>query len=223
MLRSLSRQASALATVAALALTAPGAMAMTPELADDTLTTPLSAQGHFLDDIITERAPEDLLPNEVWVRIDLAGREMSVYRGSVEIEEFDYLAFGSSGFQDMRLEGSRQTPIGEFRVDRINPKSRFRRFYGIDYPNKAVADKALEAGLISPREHDHIHRYIDRHGMAPADTSLGGYIGIHGVGRGDPLVHQTFDWTEGCVAVSNSEIMALSHHLKIGTRVVITG
>lgn len=216
----IAMQASACAVAALLSLTAPAVMA---NVQNNDVDAAPPASSLFFDELVVTRSPEGLAPNEVWVRIDLEGREMSVYRGLVEIEGFDYLAFGASGFQGLRLQGSWMTPTGEFRVDRINANSKFRRFYGINYPNKVVADKALEEGLITPSERRHIYDYINRNGMAPADTPLGGYIGIHGLGRSDPLVHQTFDWTQGCVAVSNDEIMALSRYLKIGTRVVIRG
>lgn len=177
----------------------------------------------LLEEALTTKLPEGSAPNEVWVSVDLVERKIVVYRGHKPIQKIDHLAFGASGFERLRMQGSRQTPIGEFRVDRINRASKFHRFFGIDYPNKPVADKALEEGLISAREHRHIYNYIDRHGIAPSDTALGGLIGIHGVGLGDPEIHEMFDWTQGCVAITNDEIMDLSRHLEIGTRVVIRG
>lgn len=150
-------------------------------------------------------------------------RELSVYQGKSLIDRVDHLAFGGNGFRDIRRQGSRLTPTGEYRVQNINPNSKFRLFFGLNYPTKAVADKALSEGVITPDEHQRIHRSISRTGHPPANTTLGGYIGIHGVGRGDPLVHEMFDWTQGCVAVTNSAIVDLSDHLQVGTRVVING
>lgn len=187
------------------------------------LRTKMEVGRDLLEEVLTTRLPDDVGPDEVWVRIDLVERSLKVYRGHIPIKRLDYLAFGASGSEPLRLQGSYRTPTGEFRVDRINRQSKFRLFYGIDYPNKQVADQALEEGVISKREHRHIHNHIDRHGQAPAGTSLGGYIGIHGLGRSDPEIHSRFDWTQGCVAVTNDEIMALSQYMEIGTRVVIRG
>jgi L,D-peptidoglycan transpeptidase YkuD (ErfK/YbiS/YcfS/YnhG family) len=50
---------------------------------------------------------------------------------------------------------------------------------------------------------------------------LGGSIGIHGVGAGNRRIHEDFNWTEGCVALTNEQIDDLDRYIHIGTRVVI--
>ncbi|MCE8035340.1 L,D-transpeptidase [Halomonas sp. MCCC 1A11057] len=167
--------------------------------------------------------PEGLTADEVWLSIDLRSRQVRVLRGETEIKRIEHLAFGAGGAAPLRAKGSSMTPLGEFRVDRINRASRFDLFFGFDYPNAQVAEEALRSGKINLQEYWYIEEYRRRHGRAPHTTSLGGLIGIHGLGRGDPDVHRNFDWTEGCVAVSNEEIRALDPWLRIGTRVVITG
>ncbi|MCE8017371.1 L,D-transpeptidase [Halomonas sp. MCCC 1A17488] len=167
--------------------------------------------------------PEGLTADEVWLSIDLRHRQVRVLRGETVIERIEHLAFGAGGAAPLRAKGSSMTPLGEFRVDRINRASRFGLFFGFDYPNAQVAEEALQSGRITLQEYWYIENYRAQHGLAPHTTSLGGLIGIHGLGRGDPEVHRSFDWTEGCVAVSNEEIRALDPWLRIGTRVVITG
>ncbi|MGQ4877808.1 L,D-transpeptidase family protein [Billgrantia sp. LNSP4103-1] len=167
--------------------------------------------------------PEGLAADEVWLSIDLRSRQVRVLRGETVIKRIEHLAFGAGGAAPLRAKGSAMTPLGEFRVDRINRASRFGLFFGFDYPNAQVAEEALRIGRITLQEYWYIENYRARHGRAPHTTSLGGLIGIHGLGRGDPEVHRSFDWTEGCVAVSNEEIRALDPWLRIGTRVVISG
>ncbi|MGR2738457.1 L,D-transpeptidase family protein [Billgrantia sp. Q4P2] len=167
--------------------------------------------------------PEGLTADEVWLSIDLRNRQVRVLRGETEIKRIEHLAFGAGGAAPLRAKGSSMTPLGEFRVDRINRASRFGLFFGFDYPNAQVAEEALQSGKITLQEYWYIEEYRARHGRAPHTTSLGGLIGIHGLGQGDPDVHRSFDWTEGCVAVSNEEIRALDPWLRIGTRVVIKG
>ena len=54
----------------------------------------------------------------------------------------------------------------------------------------------------------------------PQDTPLGGQIGIHGVGAGDPRIHSAgINWTSGCVALDNHQIDALRPMVKKGMRV----
>ncbi|MDX5432365.1 MAG: L,D-transpeptidase family protein, partial [Halomonas sp.] len=146
--------------------------------------------------------PEGLTADEVWLSIDLRSRQVRVLRGETEIKRIEHLAFGAGGAAPLRAKGSSMTPLGEFRVDRINRASRFDLFFGFDYPNAQVAEEALRSGKINLQEYWYIEEYRRRHGRAPHTTSLGGLIGIHGLGRGDPDVHRNFDWTEGCVAVS---------------------
>ncbi|MFQ3788761.1 L,D-transpeptidase family protein [Halomonas sp. A29] len=167
--------------------------------------------------------PEGLTADEVWLSIDLRSRQVRVFRGEHVIKRIEHLAFGAGGAAPLRARGSSMTPLGEFRVDRINRASRFGLFFGFDYPNAQVAEEALRTGKITLQEYWYIENYRARHGRAPHTTSLGGLIGIHGLGQGDPDVHRSFDWTEGCVAVSNEEIRALDPWLRIGTRVVIKG
>jgi hypothetical protein len=57
--------------------------------------------------------------------------------------------------------------------------------------------------------------------MPPQNTPLGGFLGIHGIGRGDIRIHRAFHWTQGCVAVTNEEMNALAHWIREDTRIVI--
>ncbi|MFC6670290.1 L,D-transpeptidase family protein [Marinobacterium aestuariivivens] len=57
--------------------------------------------------------------------------------------------------------------------------------------------------------------------VPPQDTPLGGQIGIHGLGGGDPDVHELFNWTNGCVALTDAEVKRLARWVNRGTRVEI--
>ena len=45
--------------------------------------------------------------------------------------------------------------------------------------------------------------------VPPQNTKLGGYVGIHGLGRGDPGIHHDLNWTRGCIAVTNAQMNQL--------------
>ena len=61
-----------------------------------------------------------------------------------------------------------------------------------------------------------------RHSVPPQNTVLGGQIGIHGLGDKTNLsVHQNFNWTRGCIALTNEQIHSLDRLIKIGTKVYI--
>ena len=88
---------------------------------------------------------------ETWVLVDIEARRMDVYRNGDAIHRFRNIAIGSSGAAPVRLAGQKQTPLGEFRINRINRNSQFHIFLGLDYPSMSHAERALAAGLI---DHD---------------------------------------------------------------------
>lgn len=178
--------------------------------------------GAWLSDVETGvPLRDDIDDNEVWIHISVEEQALVVMRGRDRQETIEYVAFGANGVAPVRRQGSRMTPRGEFRIDHINPHSQYDRFYRIDYPNPAVADKALEEGIINQATRDYIHRYYAQHGRAPMDTPLGGHLGIHGLGNKDAYAHSRTNWTDGCKAVTNEEIRALEPWLALGTRVII--
>lgn len=159
--------------------------------------------------------------HDVWLLIDDETSTMRVFRGEREIERFSPISLGRGGAKPVRLRGGRATPTGEFRIDRINHDSDFHIFLGLDYPTLAHARKALEAGVMS---HEQFLDYIDsyrRRGSPPQDTVLGGFIGIHGIGEGSADIHRRFNWTDGCVAVTNEQIERLTRLIRLGTKVII--
>lgn len=159
--------------------------------------------------------------HEVWLLIDDETSTMSIYRGERVIERFSPISLGRGGAEPVRIKGSRVTPTGEFRIDRINYNSDFHIFLGLDYPTLEHARRAQEAGVMS---HEQFLDYLDayrRRGRPPQDTVLGGFIGIHGVGKGDSSIHRRFHWTDGCVAVTNEQIERLTSLIRLGTKVII--
>ncbi|MFA7098089.1 MAG: L,D-transpeptidase [Gammaproteobacteria bacterium] len=156
-----------------------------------------------------------------WLLVDTAARSLSVIQDGVIREQFNNIAYGSGGVADVRLRGERKTPRGEFRIAWVNEKSPFRLFFGFDYPNIDYSKKALQSGRIDWDTYVDILLASARQRVPPQDTILGGHIGIHGLGRANPDIHQEFNWTEGCIALTNEQIERLSHWVRIGTRVVI--
>ena len=55
----------------------------------------------------------------------------------------------------------------------------------------------------------------------PQDTPLGGQIGIHGIGNGDQDIHHNYNWTNGCIALTNEQIDQLGKWIKPGVLVNI--
>lgn len=211
-----------LALAVALLLTATQAQASLESATASPVTASLPSKTpvSLWSEIATTKLPK-LTPGEAWIRIDLDQRKLAVLQNGQRLLVIPYLAIGTAGASRIRLQGSSQTPIGEFRVVRVNRRSRFELFFGIDYPTPEIAYDAWQNGILSDREYRNYTRYRHRYGTSPANTPLGGHIGIHGLGERPARIHRIIDWTEGCIAVTNAEIQALDRFVDIGTLVVI--
>ena len=157
----------------------------------------------------------------IWVLIDTDTSVLKIMDHQQAIKTLDDISVGRGGVADLHIKGDDKTPRGEFNIVRINRDSKFQIFFEINYPTTYHADLALDKGIINQNTYTRIKQQQDTAGTAPRDTELGAYLGIHGIGNGDLQVHQTFNWTNGCVALTNEQIELLSKWIKIGTKVVI--
>ena len=156
-----------------------------------------------------------------WVMIDVAKQTLSIFQGDHIKQIFRNISVGRNGYTLDRHEGDGKTPLGVFHVAWINPNSRFHLFFGLDYPNQQYAEAALRHKLIDIDTYSEISRALYRGDLPPQDTPLGGHIGIHGIGHGNRRIHETTNWTEGCIALTNEQIDRLAHWITLGTKVVI--
>lgn len=156
-----------------------------------------------------------------WIMVDTSTHTLSVYRYDRLLERFDNVAFGRGGFAADRMRGDGTTPLGTFHIDRIKRSSRFLLFFGIDYPRPEHALRAFEAGRIDEEDYRRILESFQKRESPPQDTPLGGYIGIHGLGAGDRRIHEGFDWTQGCIALTNAQVLRLSRWIVPGMLVEV--
>ncbi len=166
-------------------------------------------------------APAPASGHENWVRVDTQAATLSVMRGEEVIASFPDIAIGRGGASRERQAGDKRTPLGEFRVVKVKEPSQFRRFFIIDYPNEARAGLALRRGEIDEVTYRAIRTAVRAGRLPPQNTPLGGNLGIHGLGGGDPGIHEAFNWTQGCVALTNEQVDRLTQLIRVGTRVVI--
>lgn len=157
----------------------------------------------------------------IWLLVDGASRELRVMRGEHVLRRFPGISVGRAGIGAKLRNGDEVTPTGEFRIAWIPSKTQFHRFFGIDFPNQGAVERALEVGVIDRSTHDQLLAELALTQMPPQDTVLGGNLGIHGLGSADPQIHERYNWTRGCVALTNQQIDALAAWVGIGTRVVI--
>ena len=99
-------------------------------------------------------------------------------------------------------QGDFKTPEGNYIIDYRNPNSKYYLSLHISYPNEKDKRFALAQGV-----------------------SPGGDIMIHGIRNGLGLIgrlHTLFDWTQGCIAVTNPEIKEIWNAVPKGTKITIT-
>lgn len=162
-----------------------------------------------------------LADNGVWIDVDTTAHTLSVMQGDTIQAVFKNVAIGRYGTTWSKMTKDDKTPLGKFRVGWINEKSRYYRFFGLNYPNLDTAKRALDENRITEETWLSILKAKIMGKTPPQDTPLGGHIGIHGIGRGDQDIHHSYNWTNGCVALTNEQIDQLGRWIKPGVLVNI--
>jgi murein L,D-transpeptidase YafK len=147
-----------------------------------------------------------------------------ILRNGDRIEKQFSAALGRGGLGDKQKLGDRKTPVGTYHIVKIKESSPFVTFMQLDYPNVKDAFFGFKNNLISRTEFDRIIDALRHDEIPPQDTRLGGAIGIHGIGAitAEKLdIHSNFNWTQGCIALTNAEIIELKKYVTVGTTVVI--
>jgi lipoprotein-anchoring transpeptidase ErfK/SrfK len=140
-------------------------------------------------------------------------RKLLLYSGDKLVRTYR-VGLGLSPVGDKVREGDRRTPEGDFYIFTKNEKSSYYLSLGISYPNAAHAERGLRDGLINRSQYDTIITALNGRKAPPQNTELGGDIYIHGNGAGS-------DWTWGCVALENQDILELFNLVSVGTPVRI--
>jgi murein L,D-transpeptidase YafK len=125
---------------------------------------------------------------------------LSLYRRGTLLRSY-LVALGQQPVGDKERIGDNRTPEGLFHIEARNPASRYHRSLRISYPDAAHRARARTLGV-----------------------SPGGDIMIHGLPDAQAWVgaaHRDFDWTEGCIAVTNQEIEEIWSAVPVGTPIQI--
>lgn len=112
-----------------------------------------------------------------------------------------HVALGRGGLAPKQREGDERTPEGHYFIDSRNEHSRFYRALHISYPSAEDRKRAAQAGV-----------------------NPGGAIMIHGLPNGMGWIgslQRHYDWTAGCIAVTDSEMDEIWSMVPVGTPVDI--
>ena len=163
------------------------------------------------------------MSNDYDIVITKSKQELAVIKGDVTVKHF-HIAIGKGGNGTKREQGDKKTPIGIYKIIEFKNDSQFHYFMQIDYPNLLDAWYGYKNNVISADEFKKIAVAYKTSQKPPQDTKLGGYIGIHGIGHQEDQqlqIHNGFNWTNGCIALTNEQIMELKQYVAIGTKVII--
>lgn len=135
-----------------------------------------------------------------FVKVDKSERRMYLLDGEKVVKEY-HVAFGASPQGHKQQEGDEKTPEGSYTLDYKKEDSSFYRAMHISYPNEQ--DKASAEKL----------------GVSP-----GGFIMVHGqrnwLGWLSSIT-QKYNWTNGCIALTNSEMDEFMDLVNVGTTIQI--
>lgn len=158
------------------------------------------------------------------ILIDKDTQTLSIYDKGQVVKTFRCV-FGVNPNGDKEHLGDNKTPVGRFYVtdkETLNGDPVLgNKWIGLSYPDVQHAETGLRKGLISSDQYWAIANANSEHRMPPQNTALGGWIGIHGAH--EDLTREGVNWTEGCIALLDSDLQELFSLLRVGTPVLIVG
>jgi len=134
------------------------------------------------------------------VQVKKADRKMYLIKNNEIYREYN-ISLGDNPVGHKQQQGDERTPEGKYTIDYRNPKSAYHLSLHINYPNEK-----------------------DRASARKRKVNPGGDIFIHGSPNGFSAFGVAFkrtDWTDGCIAVTNTEIEEIWKLVKNGTPIEI--
>ncbi len=132
--------------------------------------------------------PSEQLPLADRVVVRKSLRRLYLMRGSTVLRSYK-VALGLNPTGQKERSGDFRTPEGRYYLTRRNPRSDYFLSIQVSYPNDSDLRRA------------HRHRW-----------EAGGSIMIHGLPnrlRRPPQYYEKYDWTDGCIAVSDSDMLEI--------------
>jgi len=134
------------------------------------------------------------------VIVNKTERQLYLMQGDQVLRRYD-IALGLAPRGHKQQEGDFRTPEGNYFLSRRLIESDFFMAIEVSYPNAADTEQARSRGF-----------------------NPGGRIMIHGqpiAPKKSPGYYAKFDWTDGCIAVSNQAMTEIWQHTRINTPITI--
>lgn len=127
-------------------------------------------------------------------------RNLLAYSNGILIKSYK-VSLGKNPIGDKQFEGDKKTPEGVYFINAKNPNSGYYKNLGISYPNRQDIEVSKKLG-----------------------KPTGGDIKIHGLRNGLGFIskfQRWYDWTAGCIALTDQEVEELYNTVDIGTKIEI--
>lgn len=147
-----------------------------------------AAQGDSLPMTEPVALKSETLPAVDRVLVKKSERRMYLMHGGNVVREYR-VSLGLSPTGQKEREGDFRTPEGSYHLDVRNTRSDYFLSIKVSYPNQTDVKRA------------HARHWV-----------TGGSIMIHGLPnlmKHDPDYYLSHDWTDGCIAVSNSDMVEI--------------
>ncbi|WP_269932138.1 L,D-transpeptidase family protein [Aminobacter sp. HY435] len=134
------------------------------------------------------------------VRVNKSERKLELVSGERVVRSYG-IALGANPVGHKLQEGDERTPEGRYVLDWRNPDSAFTKSIHISYPDADDVAAAKRAGV-----------------------EAGGMIMIHGQSKGFgwwSWLMQLYDWTNGCIAVTDEDMAEIWQMVENGTPIEI--
>lgn len=147
--------------------------------------------------------PEEKLPANITIDniiVLKSHRQLSVYSNGRLIKVYR-ISLGSCPIGKKKFANDGKTPEGHYFINAKNPHSVCYKNLGISYPN--------QNDILNARK---------------LNISTGGDIKIHGISNRLGFIgkfQRWYNWTAGCIALTNTEVDDLYNHTPIGTPIEI--
>ena len=150
--------------------------------------------------IASAGAAETPTPQTDHILVEKSARTMTLMHGDKILKTYK-VALSREPIGAKEREGDHKVPEGEYVIDSKNPHSRFHLALHVSYPNAADRERARRL-KVKPGGN------IEIHGLDSKYAWVGG-------------LHRQVDWTDGCIAVTDSEIEEIWTSVPVGTKVEI--
>lgn len=141
-------------------------------------------------------------------------RELTVYSSDKTIKTYS-IGLGRNPTKKKEKFDDQKTPEGNYYICKKIPDHRFHLMLQINYPSIDDARRGVVNHVISTADEIRINQADLEKMDPPADTKLGGSIGIHGYGSES-------NWTkDGSIALNNNDVEEIYWNIATGCPVII--